>query len=560
MLAFPEHRAASPASSPCIADNLAAAAKRYPQRTAIDFFGTTISYADLHARVERLAAHLRQQCGLQTGDRVLIDLQNSPAFVISYYAVLRADGVVVPVNPMNMREELRWIASDSGARIALAAPEQWPQLQALWQEGLLSHVILANHADDLPAPGQASDPPVPEWLRSAAPLPTGDGLLPMTQALQAAPLSEPCLRSGEDLALIAYTSGTTGQPKGCMLSHRALQAAASALQSWNGWHSGAVVLATAPFFHVTGMVGSMNLPLQVGGRIVILARWDRAAAARLIDNRRVTHWTNVPTMVSDLLSLPELAQIDLSSLVYIGGGGTAMPGAVAQRWQARTGLQYQEGWGMTEMAGAVHLNPVGAERLGSVGVCVPGVDTRVIDPDTGIELPAGTPGEWVTRGPSLCCGYWQHPTANAQAFITLDGQRYLRTGDIGFVDADGYFYLADRLKRMINAAGFKVWPAEVENMLFAHPEIQEACVVGTPDTHRGETVKAFIVARNPAALPDAQSIIDWARTQMAAYKIPRVIEFVDQLPRSGAGKVLWRALQEQEQQQREQDAHGSPSA
>ena len=538
--------AAAPTPLTSLADNLAVSARRYPQRTAIDFFGATLSYAQLHERVERLAGHLRQACGLQAGERVLLDMQNSPAFVVAYYAVLRADGVVVPVNPMNRTEELRWIASDSGARIACLAAETWPHAEPLWREGLLTHAVLASYADDLPPAGADTDPPAPDWLRSTDPTPAGAGRCTLPEALRAAPLAGPAARGGEDLALLAYTSGTTGLPKGCMLSHRALQAAIVTLQHWNGWHAGAVALATAPFFHVTGMEASMNLPIFVGANMVVLPRWDRAAAATLIRRHRITHWTNVPTMVSDLLALPGLAGSDLSSLIYIGGGGTAMPAAVAARLRELTGLAYQEGWGMTELAGAVHLNPVGGERLGSVGVPVPGVETRVIDPDSGQPAPPGTNGEWVTRGASLFSGYWNNPAADREAFVTLDGERYLRTGDIGHVDAEGYFQLGDRLKRMINASGFKVWPAEVENLLYGHPAILEACVVGTPDAQRGETVKAFIVPRDPADPPSAEAIIDWAREHMAAYKIPRVVELVDRLPRSGAGKVMWRALQEKE--------------
>lgn len=527
-----------------IAANLAITAHRYPQRAAIDFYGKTISYADLYDRVERLAGYLQRVCGVAPGDRVLLNLQNSPAFITAYYAVLRADAVAVPVNPMNVADELRWIASDSGARVAIVAQELLAQIEPLRREGLLHHVLIAQYGDDLLE--SDADITVPGWLREPT-LPQKDaGLHAWAQALDADPALLPERREGEDIAVLAYTSGTTGQPKGCMLSHRALQAAIAALAAWNGWNASAVVLATAPFFHVTGMEGSMNLPILVGATVVVLPRWDRAAAATLIERRRVTHWTNVPTMTADLLALPGIEQRDLSSLVRIGGGGTAMPQAVALRLQTLTGLAYQEGWGMTEVCGAIHLNPVGGEHPGSVGVPMFGVDTRVLDPDTSAELPPGTDGEWVTRCPSLFSGYWNNPQADEQAHVLIGGKRYLRTGDIGHVDAQGYFCLADRLKRMINASGFKVWPAEVENLLFGHPAVQEACIVGVPHPHRGETVKAFIVPRNRAAPPRPQDIIDWAREHMAAYKIPRIVEITDSLPRSGSGKVLWRVLQERE--------------
>ena len=535
---------ALPVPATSIADNLAVSARRYPQRTAIDFFGRAISYAQLQQRVDRLAGHLRRACGLQPGDRVLLDLQNSPAFVVAYYAVLRADAIVVPVNPMNMVEELRWIAADSGARVAIVAQDLLAQIEPLRGEGLLRHVLVACYGDDLPE-GETDIPP-PDWLRAPALPLRGTGLQSWADALRADPADTPPRRGGEDIAVLAYTSGTTGQPKGCMLSHRALQAGIAGLAAWNGWHAGAVVLATAPFFHVTGMNGSLNLPILAGAGVLPLPRWDRAAAATLIERRRVTHWTNVPTMVADLLALPGVEQRDFSSLVHMGGGGTAMPAAVAARLHALTGLAYQEGWGMTEVAGAILLNPPGAERLGSVGVPMPGVDTHVIDPDSGAELPPGADGEWVTHAPSLFSGYWNDPAADEQAHLSIGGRRYLRTGDIGHVDGQGYFHLADRLKRMINASGFKVWPAEVESLLYGHPDILEACVVGVPDAHRGETVKAFVVLRDPARAPRPEEIVEWSRRHMAAYKIPRFVEIVPGLPHSGSGKLLWRVLQERE--------------
>ena len=524
-----------------LADNLVVSARRYPQRTAVRFYGQDISYANLAERVSRLAGHLHAQ-GVQPGDRVLLDMQNSAIFIVACYAVMHAGGVVVPVNPMNMPDELRWMVQDSGARVALVAQELWPRLQPLLTEGPLDHVVVAAYASDLPAQPEATVP-----AEIAAPVQTLDapGLSLWADALRAPPL--PCAeRGGEDLAVLAYTSGTTGHPKGCMLSHRALQAAIWSLVVWNRWGADAVALATAPYFHITGMVGSMHVPLAVGASIALLPRWDREAAASLIAQQQVTHWTNIPTMVADLLALPGVEQRDFSSMVYIGGGGTAMPAAVAQRLHALTGLTYQEGWGLTEVCGAIHLNPPGGERRQCLGIPVFGVDTRVVAVDEPTrELPQGEHGELVTRCPSLFSGYWQLPEATEAAAVELGGLRYFRTGDIGYVDGDGYFTMADRLKRMINASGYKVWPAEVEAMLYHHEAIQEACVIGTRDPKRGETVKAVVVLKAGAALSEAD-LIAWAREHMAAYKIPRVVAFAQALPKSGSGKIMWRRLQESE--------------
>jgi fatty-acyl-CoA synthase len=273
-----------------------------------------------------------------------------------------------------------------------------------------------------------------------------------------------------------------------------------------------------------------------------------------MQRHQVTHWTNLPTMVTDLLALPDPDGTGLprafSSMVYIGGGGTAMPEAVATRLHELTGLEYQEGWGLTEVAGAIHLNPSGGERRQCLGIPIFGVDTRVVATDgSPTELPAGEPGELITRCPSLFSGYWANDSATEQAFMDLNGQRYFRTGDIGRKDDAGYFYMADRLKRMISASGFKVWPVEVESTLFKHPAVQEACVIGTHDERRGETVEAFLVLKPGAEAPTLDAFSAWCREHMAAYKVPRVIEFVDALPKSGTGKVMWRQLQEAERGQ-----------
>jgi fatty-acyl-CoA synthase len=252
-------------------------------------------------------------------------------------------------------------------------------------------------------------------------------------------------------------------------------------------------------------------------------------------------------MVIDLLASPNFAQYDLSSLVVIGGGGAAMPQAVAQRLFEQYGLRYAEGYGLTETAAPSHNNPPDAPKQQCLGIPFMSVDARVVDPDTLQEMPQGEAGEIIIRGPSVFSGYWKRPDATEAAFITLDGQRYFRSGDLGRVDEDGYFFITDRLKRMINASGFKVWPAEVEALMFRHPAIAEACVISTQDAYRGESVKAVVVLRDSArGQVSEQDIVDWCRDNMAVYKCPRVVQFVEALPKSGSGKVMWRLLQEQE--------------
>jgi fatty-acyl-CoA synthase len=300
-----------------------------------------------------------------------------------------------------------------------------------------------------------------------------------------------------------------------------------------------------------------------GSTGVILPRWDRELAARLIAHHRISHWVCIPTMIIDLFGSPNHREFDLSSLRSLSGGGAAMPQAVAQRLQDEYGLAFAEGYGLTETAAPSHINPPERAKLQCLGIPIFGVDSRVVDPLTLAELPPGEVGEIVTRGPMVFKGYWRHPQATEAAFVTLqgdpDGPRYFRTGDLGRMDDEGYFFLTDRLKRMINASGFKVWPAEVEMLLYKHPAVQEACVIGARDAYRGETVKAVIVLRQEArGRTAAEDIAAWAREHMAAYKVPRLVEFVDALPRSGSGKVMWRLLQDRENAVGADSAEGRP--
>jgi fatty-acyl-CoA synthase len=316
---------------------------------------------------------------------------------------------------------------------------------------------------------------------------------------------------------------------------------------WEGIGADSVVLDTAPLFHVTGMQHSMNAPLYAGATIVLLPRWDPAAAGYMIEHYGCTHWANVPTMVVDLLAHPATAGRDLSSLQNVFGGGSSMPEAVAQRLFELCGIHYMEAYGMTETISQTHMNPPGQLRKQCLGIPTFGTEALVIDPDTLQPLLANQQGEIVARGPQVFKGYWNNSAATQAAFIEIDGRRFLRTGDLGYYDPDGYFYIADRLKRMINAAGFKVWPAELEMTLYKHPDIKEVAIVSTPDARRGETVKAFVVLKAESrGKVTGEHIIAWSKQHMAAYKVPRLVEFIDALPRSGTGKIQWRVLQEKE--------------
>jgi fatty-acyl-CoA synthase len=524
--------------------NVEVSALRYPDKPFLVFYDSALGFADFRRQAEQVAGWLQRVGGVQRGDRVLLDAQNCPQWVVAYYAILRADAVVVPVNPMNRTEELRHMVGDSGARVAFVAQDLLPQMAPLLRAGDdgLDHLVAITYADALTAP---TDLPVPDFVRAAREVPATDGVTAWGDVLAAGHAPGPMRCGPDDLAVMPYTSGTTGRPKGCMHTHRSVMSTAVGGIQWFGRTQDSVSLSTLPFFHVTGMAGGMNGPLFAGASVVLLPRWDRAAAAECIQRHRVSTWQAISTMVIDFLAQPDIERFDLSSLVGMRGGGAAMPAAVCARLKALTGLDYVEGYGMSETMAATHINPPQRPKPQCLGIPVFDVDARIVEPGTLRVLPCGETGEIVVHAPQVMRGYWRQPEADAEAFVEIDGKRFLRTGDLGHVDDEGYFFMTDRLKRMINAAGFKVWPAEVEALLYHHPAVQEACVIGARDARRGETVKALVVLKAGQTLA-ADELVDWCHGRMAAYKVPRRVEFVASLPRSGSGKVMWRELQEQQ--------------
>jgi len=524
--------------------NLAATAARAPELCAVDYYGSRTSYADLKREADALAGYLRERCGVARGDRVLLFLQNSPQFVIGYYAILRADAAVVPVNTMNRTEELRHYIEDSGAAVAIAGQELHGELAPLVGGAGLKRVVVAAYSDYLVA---KTDLPVPEFVRAPRKAQEEPAWIEWGKAISANCKPGEHRAGADDLAVLPYTSGTTGKPKGCMHTHRTVQATACSYLRWRGAPQRSVVLAALPMFHVTGMQSCMNGPIYAGATMVILSRWDRDCAAMQIERAKVTNWSGITTMLVDFLANPKLGDYDLTSLEVLGGGGAAMPAAVAHKLEQAIGLPFVEGYGLTETMAPTHINPAQRPKAQCAGIPIFNTDARVRDPETGRECGPGEVGEIVVRGPQVFQGYWKQPQATAEAFVEHDGERFFRTGDLGYYDEEGYFFITDRLKRMINASGFKVWPAEVEAMLYAHPAVQEACVVGTRDGYRGETVKAFVVLKTASRTSvRPEDITRWAREKMAAFKVPRVVEFVEELPKTATGKILWRTLQEEE--------------
>jgi fatty-acyl-CoA synthase len=523
--------------------NLEVSAQRYPDKPAIVFYDSPLTYARLLEEAEALAGYLAQHCGVRRGDRVLLFMQNSPQFVIAFYAILRADAMVVPVNPMHLTEELRHFVQDSDAAAAVCGQEIYGELRPLLGERL-RHAVVAAYSEYVTAPTPLH---LPDTVRGPAQSVEDAGAVRWKDAIAAGLRPGPHSAGPDDLCVMPYTSGTTGRPKGCVHTHATVMSTVVIMSQWGGGHQDNVILGTLPLFHVTGMQGSMNVPLYLGATVVLMTRWDRDTAAQLIERYRVDGWTNISTMAIDFLANPNLGRYDLSSLSRIGGGGAAMPEAVARRLKELTGLDYIEGYGLSETIAPTHINPDHHPKKQCLGIPVCNTEALVIDPDTLEVLPPGEVGEIVSSGPQLFKGYWKAPQASAECFIEIDGRRFFRTGDLGRIDEDGYFFIVDRLKRMINASGYKVWPAEVEAIMYGHPDVQEACVIGAVDPHRGETVKALVVLKAASrGKVSPEEIIGWCRTHMAAYKIPRVVEFVESLPKSATGKVQWRMLQEGE--------------
>lgn len=516
------------------------AAEFYSEKTALIYYGQQISYCQLDRDIKSLAGALARR-GIQKGDRVAVYMQNSPLYIIAFYAVMRANAVVVPVNPMNNEKELAFILKDSEAVAVITTNDLLSRVEKVREIVQLKCLVAGRYQDYLPVKPTLT---IPEFMLQAPACP--DSCLDW-QTILSEQSPPPEIQVGpDDMCLLPYTSGSTGVPKGCIHTNRTVISNVLSAYYWLANTASSVHLSVLPFFHVTGLVHSMLAPLYAGATLVLLTRWDRKAALEAIEKYRISHWVNISTMVVDLLSAPDIAQRDLSSLVILGGGGAPLPEAIGRKLLELTGLEYMEGYGLTETISQTHFNPPDRPKMQCIGIPDFGVDARVINVETQEELSPNTPGELVINGPEVFQGYWNRPEETANAFLELDGKRFFRTGDVCYMDEDGYFYIVDRTKRMINAAGFKVWPAEVENNLYSHPAVRETCVVGVPDPIRVEEVRAYIVLKEGyRGKVSEDDIMNWSKGEMAAYKYPRQVVFVDALPQSATGKILWRQVQEE---------------
>lgn len=522
--------------------NLFSAVERYPDSPAVHFLGRSLSFRELDGQVRALAAWLQNAADLKKGDRVALYMQNSPQWLISFYAVLSAGGIVVPISPMNRKDEVGHYLQDSGASVLIVAGELVETAAGALEQSDVRRLLVTSYSDYIDVDKRSA---LPDWLTAAHNAP--DGEVAWRDALAADLRLTPVSVGPDDICALPYTSGSTGKPKACIHTHRSLMHTAAGMTYWHGIVPGDVALGAAPMYHVSGLCHGVTSPVFAGAAVAIVPRWDRELALDAMERHRVTHASLPPTAVIDLLSAPDLDKRDLSALRRMSSGGAAMPEAVWARLRDTLGVAFLEAYGMTETAATTHLNPPEAPRSRCLGIPFFGTRALIVDPETLQVMPVGEIGEILLSGPQLFRGYWNRDDETASAMLEIEGRSYLRSGDIGYVDADGYYYMTDRAKRMINASGLKVWPTEIESVLYAHPGVREACVIAAPDPYRGETVKALIVLRPDAAGSVSEAdLIEWCRARVAAYKYPRIVEFVEVLPKSPAGKILWRELQDKE--------------
>ncbi|WP_319801615.1 long-chain-fatty-acid--CoA ligase [Bhargavaea beijingensis] len=535
-------------------DGLTRSASKFPEKTAIHFLGRQVSYLELYESALKFGNYLKS-LGISKGDRVAIMLPNCPQNVIAFYGILYAGGVVVQTNPLYTEKELAYQMNDSGARAILTLDILFPRASKVIGETALENVIVTGIKDYLPFPKNVLYPFVQkrEYGMTVKVEHRGRNHL-FTEVMkrkQAEPIETLDIQQ-EDLALLQYTGGTTGAPKGVMLSHRNLIANTEMCAAWmyRCEPGEEVVLGILPFFHVYGMTTVLVLSVSQGNKMVLVPKFDPETVLKLIDKQSPTLFPGAPTIYIGLLNHPDIGNYDLSSIKACLSGSAPLPVDIQMQFEKITKGKLVEGYGLSESSPVTHSNLIwdGKRKEGSVGLPWPDTEAAIFRTGTTELVEQGEVGEIAVRGPQVMKGYWNRPEETAATI--KDG--WLLTGDLGYMDEDGYFYVVDRKKDMIIASGYNVYPREIEEVLYEHPAVAECIVAGVPDPYRGETVKAYIVRKQGTDLTE-QELNEHCRKSLAAYKVPKLYEFRDELPKTAVGKILRRSLVDEEKKKMEQE-------
>ncbi|MFO6497836.1 MULTISPECIES: long-chain-fatty-acid--CoA ligase [Bacillus] len=522
-------------------------AQQFSEKTAIHFLGKKRSYRQVYEEALKMADYL-WSLGMKKGDRVSIMLPNCPQAVIAYYGVLFSGGIIVQTNPLYTERELEHLLQDSGAEIIITLDVLYPAAHKMKALTNLKHIIATSIKEYLPFPKNLLYPFVQKKQNQMTVeiFENDTTHLFRTIMKRPAPDDPPAIDidPAHDIAVLQYTGGTTGTPKGVMLTHRNILANMEMCAAWfyklkKGEEK---VLGIIPFFHVYGMTAVLNFTIKQGYEMVLLPRFDARTALKTIDREKPTIFPGAPTIYIALLNHPEIHQYDLSSIKCCLSGSAALPVEVKQQFEKVTGGKLVEGYGLSETSPVTHANFIwDLNKAGSIGCPWPGTDAAIYSDDASGFLEPYEHGEIVVKGPQVMKGYWNNDEETAASL--RDG--WFFTGDIGYMDKDGFFYIVDRKKDVIIAGGFNIYPREIEEVLYEHEAIQEAVVCGIPDEYRGETVKAFVVLKDHATITEKE-LDEYARSRLAPYKVPKVYEFRDELPKTAVGKILRRALVHEE--------------
>ncbi|MGO1058901.1 long-chain-fatty-acid--CoA ligase [Planococcus sp. FY231025] len=529
-----------------VQEYLTQAFDQFPDKVAIHFLGKDVSYKELYESSMKFA-HYLQKLGIEKGDRVAIMLPNSPQAVISFYGTLYAGGVVVMTNPLYTEREIAYQMNDSGAKAIVALDLLYPRVSKVMPETKLENIIVTGIKDYLPFPKNVVYPFVQKRQSGVSVKVEHRGVNHLfTEIMKTASteVRKPQFDFEEDLALLQYTGGTTGSPKGVMLTHKNLISNATMCGAWlykskKGEDS---IMGIIPLFHVYGLTTVLILSVMQGNRMILLPKFDAETALKTINKQKPTLFPGAPTLYIGLMNHPDIGKYDLSSIEACLSGSAPLPAEVQEKFEKITGGKLVEGYGLTETAPVTHSNLVWGERIkGSIGLPYPDTDSKIFLPGTTDEVPHGEIGEIAIKGPQVMKGYWNRPEDTAATIV--DG--WLLTGDLGYMDDDGHFFIVDRKKDMIIAGGFNIYPREIEEVLYEHEAIQECVVAGIPDPYRGETVKAYIVLKEGYTVTE-EELDKHCREHLAAFKVPRIYEFRTELPKTAVGKILRRSLVDEE--------------